>query len=85
MSDEPGPVGRGEGFIEQIRARYPARYAEQVIARVLRRDQLDHAENAVNEATFWLGAELGGRDIEHDFRTLDTLLRDHPEYFDRDE
>jgi hypothetical protein len=56
--DEP-TAGRGEGFIEQIRARYPAELAEQIIARVRRRDAHEHAENAVDEATFWLGAELG--------------------------
>jgi outer membrane protein TolC len=81
MSDDT--AGRGEGFIEQIRAVYPPELAEQIIEAIRRRDDQDHAENQVNEATFWLGAELGGRDIERDFRTLDQLLRDHPDYFDQ--
>jgi hypothetical protein len=88
MNDEPKGA-RGEDFIAQIRARYPAEFAEKLIAHVQRRDDLDNAEAATNDATFWAEMEFGYHtapvDLERAFQDLDRLLEHHPDYFDIDD
>jgi hypothetical protein len=88
MSDE-STAGRGGGFIEQIRARYPPELAEKIVERIQHRDDVDNAEAAVQDAAGSLGMEFalhrGEIDPEQAFQHLDRLLEDHPEYFDRDE
>jgi hypothetical protein len=43
--NENTTAGRGEGFIDQIRDRYPPEIADKIIAQVRRRDDHDNAEN----------------------------------------